>query len=153
LSALMQQHEQWTGAKSRLWNREPPPPKSAPPRPVSPFEIERVERLHFLEKQRAEFMKQMVVEAQQAVAPWRKIVMEVAEAHQVSVRDILGPTRFRHVVYARQEAMYRVRNEIVIRGEPMSYPEIGRKFGGRDHSTVLHSMRAHARRVKAAANA
>ncbi len=44
--------------------------------------------------------------------------------------------RARAVVRPRQVAMYL--SKVLT---PRSYPEIGRKFGGRDHSTVIHAVR------------
>lgn len=153
MSALAEQHERWSGAKERLWVA--PPRESKPPRerPVSPFarEIKAQREQRLLEHKR--FLEQLVIDAKQSVQPWRQIVADVAKKHKVSVKDILGISRFRHIVIARQEAMWRVRNEIIVRGAPISLPEIGRRFGGRDHSTVIHSMRAHERRLREAANA
>ena len=44
--------------------------------------------------------------------------------------------RARAIVRPRQVAMYL--SKVLT---PRSYPEIGRKFGGRDHSTVIHAVR------------
>ncbi len=46
-------------------------------------------------------------------------------------------SRSKHIVAARQEAMYRVRKERT----DMSLPMIGRVFGGKDHTTILHAVR------------
>ena len=50
--------------------------------------------------------------------------------------DFVRDPRARAVVRPRQVAMYLAK---VL--TPRSYPEIGRKFGGRDHSTVIHAVR------------
>lgn len=72
----------------------------------------------------------------------RTIIERVADAHPgVSVKDILGRSRRRVVAQARQEAMARCR-ELTRK----SLPEIGRYFGGRDHTTVLHAVRQVAAR-------
>ncbi len=60
----------------------------------------------------------------------------VARFFNVKVSDIKGPRRTRQVVMPRQIAMFLVRQHT---GE--SLPEIGRRFGGRDHSTVIHAVR------------
>lgn len=66
------------------------------------------------------------------------IVCDVLKAYpDVSLNDIKGPRRGRHIIAARMEAVYAVR---MLRPD-MSYPAIGRWFGGRDHSTILHSVR------------
>ena len=51
------------------------------------------------------------------------------------VDDIVGPKRQRHLVKARQIAMY-VFRELT----ELSYPDIARVFGGRDHTTAIHSV-------------
>ena len=52
----------------------------------------------------------------------------------VHLTDLQSKKRGRHVVYARQVAMYLAR-ELT----PLSFPTIARKFGGRDHTTVIHA--------------
>jgi len=65
-----------------------------------------------------------------------QIVEEAAEVFALSVEDLRGYSRTRPLVAARQAAMYVCR---VLTEE--SLPAIGRGFGGRDHTTVLHSVR------------
>jgi chromosomal replication initiator protein len=52
-----------------------------------------------------------------------------------TIDAICGPSRTRPLVTARQVAMYLVRNLT-----DYSYPAIGRAFGGRDHTTVIHAV-------------
>lgn len=73
---------------------------------------------------------------------WSRIVQEVAEQHNIDVPSIMGEARFLHIVRARNEAMWRMRHEIVVDGKPISFPQIGRRFG-KDHTSVLHSVRKH----------
>jgi chromosomal replication initiator protein len=63
------------------------------------------------------------------------IVRRVATAFGVSAKDMLGPTRLRSVMVPRQVAMLLVRELC-----GLSLPRIGAVFG-RDHTTVLHSLR------------
>ena len=51
------------------------------------------------------------------------------------IEDLIGASRRRPLVSARQVAMY-VMRELT----DMSYPAIAREFGGRDHTTVIHSV-------------
>jgi chromosomal replication initiator protein len=63
-----------------------------------------------------------------------QIQAAVCEAFRVSVADLKGDRRSQEFVYPRQVAMYLTR-ELT----DMSLPKIGAKFGGRDHSTVIHA--------------
>ena len=60
----------------------------------------------------------------------------VAKHYQVSRADVLSSRRTQNVVRPRQVAMY-LSKILTLR----SLPEIGRRFGGRDHTTVLHAVR------------
>ena len=60
----------------------------------------------------------------------------VAKHFNVSRADLLSARRTRTVVRPRQIAMYLAKQLT-----PRSLPEIGRRFGGRDHTTVLHAVR------------
>jgi chromosomal replication initiator protein len=60
----------------------------------------------------------------------------VAKHYNVSRADILSARRTAGVVKPRQIAMYLAKS-LTLR----SLPEIGRRFGGRDHTTVLHAVR------------
>ena len=73
----------------------------------------------------------------------REILSTVARSHGVKVADIKGPGRFRSQVFARQDAMWRLYST-----GRYSFPEIGR-FLNRDHSTVIHGVRVHAKRLEA----
>jgi len=74
---------------------------------------------------------------------FRQTLAAVAAAHGVSPADILGTRRFRHLVYARQELAWRMRNARDSLGDPrFSLPQIA-AWMNRDHSTLLHAIRAH----------
>ena len=60
----------------------------------------------------------------------------VARQFNVSKNDLLSNRRTRVIVRPRQIAMYLAKIMT-----PRSLPEIGRRFGGRDHTTVLHAVR------------
>jgi chromosomal replication initiation ATPase DnaA len=62
----------------------------------------------------------------------------------VKAADIKGKGRTAHIVFARQFIAYWVRRRIkTADGKPLSYPQIGRKMGGRDHTTSLHAARTY----------
>lgn len=60
----------------------------------------------------------------------------VANHFNVSKHDLLSARRTRAIVRPRQIAMYLAKTMT-----PRSFPEIGKRFGGRDHTTVLHAVR------------
>ncbi len=62
------------------------------------------------------------------------IIAQTAAFFGVSLEDLTGPSRGRHLVLARQIAMYLCR-ELT----PMSLPKIGAEFGNRDHTTVMYA--------------
>ena len=64
------------------------------------------------------------------------ILKIVSRHYNVGRTDLLSARRAREVVMPRQIGMY-LAKKLTAR----SLPEIGRRFGGRDHSTVLHAVR------------
>jgi len=71
--------------------------------------------------------------------PYRKtspqtILKTVAEFYNIAPTDLTKRSRKKEVVKPRQIAMYLLREEI-----KLSFPDIGQKLGGRDHSTVIHA--------------
>lgn len=64
------------------------------------------------------------------------IKASVAQAFDITVRELESDRRARRVARPRQVAMFLSR-ELTTR----SLPEIGRAFGGRDHTTVMHACR------------
>lgn len=65
-----------------------------------------------------------------------QILKVVSEKFQVRIAELKSKRRTKTVVYPRQLAMYLCRT--MTNG---SFPEIGRQFGGKDHSTVIHAVR------------
>ena len=71
----------------------------------------------------------------------RKVTIEeiqrkVSEHYNIRLSDLLGPKRVRSYARPRQVAMY-LAKQLTSR----SLPDIGRRFGGRDHTTVMHGVR------------
>jgi chromosomal replication initiator protein len=64
------------------------------------------------------------------------IMEEVADHFALTVEDLCSPSRSRQLVTARQLAMYLTR-ELT----ELSLPRIGKAFGGRDHTTVMHATK------------
>jgi chromosomal replication initiator protein len=65
-----------------------------------------------------------------------EIQRTVCQFYRIDRSEMSSKRRARAVVRPRQVAMYL--SKVLT---PRSYPEIGRKFGGRDHSTVIHAVR------------
>lgn len=71
----------------------------------------------------------------------RKVTVEeiqrkVSEHYNIRLSDMIGPKRVRNYARPRQMAMYLAKHMT-----SRSLPEIGRRFGGRDHTTVMHGVK------------
>lgn len=78
----------------------------------------------------------------------KDVLADVAEKHGLSVQQLRGKTRKRNIAWARQEAMWRIRQIKNDDGTPRySLPQIGAYCGGRDHTTVIHALRRHEDRM------
>ncbi|MCK8463341.1 chromosomal replication initiator protein DnaA [Aliiroseovarius sp. S1339] len=71
----------------------------------------------------------------------RKVTVEeiqrkVSEHYNIRLSDLIGPKRVRTIARPRQVAMYLAKHMT-----SRSLPEIGRRFGGRDHTTVMHGVK------------
>jgi len=65
-----------------------------------------------------------------------EIQRKVSEHYNIRLSEIIGPRRLRTIARPRQIAMY-LAKQLTSR----SLPEIGRRFGGRDHTTVMHGVK------------
>ena len=63
-----------------------------------------------------------------------KIIKVVAEFYDLKEKELLTSSRRREIVYPRQVAMYLLRKEL-----KSSYPFIGRRFSGKDHTTAIYA--------------
>lgn len=73
---------------------------------------------------------------------WRDDAVEVAAKHGLTVGELLSRSRTRHIARPRQELMWRLYSTGRI-----TAPRIGQLLGGYDHSTVLHGVREHQKRI------
>ncbi|HEM6339762.1 TPA: chromosomal replication initiator protein DnaA [Streptococcus suis] len=71
---------------------------------------------------------------QNMVIPIEKIQTEVGNFYGISLKELKGSKRVQHIVHARQVAMFLAREMT-----DNSLPKIGREFGNRDHTTVMHA--------------
>ena len=88
-------------------------------------------------------IRDILSETQPVPVTIEKIISEVARTYNVSPTDIRGPKRNSNVSAARRTAIYIVRE---VTG--MSMEDIGKEFGGRDHSTIVYAMRVIERDLK-----
>jgi len=72
-----------------------------------------------------------------------RIQLLVADFYNITLEDMKSKRRDKHIVFPRQVAMFLVREET-----PSSLPAIGKAFGGRDHTTALHSIEKIANELK-----
>ena len=88
-------------------------------------------------------IKDILNETQPVPVTIEKIVGEVSRTFNVSPADIRGTKRNANVASARRVAIYILRE---VTG--MSMEEIGREFSGRDHSTIVYSLKTMERDMK-----
>ena len=79
-----------------------------------------------------------------ATPTMREILCEISAKHKIGVLDILSDRRSHPIVLARQEFMFRAKAETL-----NSLSAIAR-FCRRDHTTVMHGVNAHAKRMREA---
>lgn len=96
-------------------------------------------RAEHLERQIAENARE--IERYGKDAPFHSAIKdiqhEVARYYDVSLVEMLSPRRTARIVRPRHVAMYLAKTRTL-----RTLPEIGRRFGGRDHTTVLHAVRS-----------
>jgi hypothetical protein len=80
---------------------------------------------------------------QQRRKTWKDIVNEVCDKHGVSFEELISARRHMKIVYARQEAFWRFKNETT-----MSLPQMAKRLNRCDHSMSLHSIRRYEARQK-----
>jgi chromosomal replication initiator protein len=82
-----------------------------------------------------EILKDILVEKNKEITV-EEIQKNVASHFGIKVVDIKSPKRLKALVLPRQIAMYLARQLTTC-----SYPEIGERFGGKDHSTIIHAIK------------
>ncbi len=80
-------------------------------------------------------LKDILIEGNKEITI-EKIQKKVADQFQIKVTELKSPKRLKNIVFPRQIAMY-----ICRKLTNLSYPEIGAKFGGKDHSTIIHAVK------------
>jgi chromosomal replication initiator protein len=88
-------------------------------------------------------LKDVFPQGEAAEVSIRRIQDLVAERFELSLEELCGDKRSQNIVYPRQVAMYLAR-ELT----DSSLPKIGKEFGGRDHTTVIHATSKIARLIR-----
>lgn len=74
---------------------------------------------------------------------YKEVIKIISEFYKIDEESIYEKTRRKEVIKPRQIIMYILREDFSI-----SYPSIGEKLGGRDHTTVIHSCEKIKREIK-----
>jgi chromosomal replication initiator protein len=82
----------------------------------------------------AKSLLRSIIQSPNKSANPKRIIQAVAEFYDLKERDILALSRKKEVVHPRQVAMFLLREEL--KG---SYPFIGKRFGGKDHTTAIYA--------------
>jgi chromosomal replication initiator protein len=88
-------------------------------------------------------LREVFPQGEAAAVSIEKIQELVCDRFSVSITELTGDRRSQNIVYPRQVAMYLSR-ELT----DSSLPKIGRQFGGRDHTTVIHATSKIARLIR-----
>ncbi len=82
-----------------------------------------------------QILKDILIENSKEVTI-EKIQKNIADHFQIKISELKSTKRQKNIVLPRQISMYICRNLT-----NLSYPEIGSKFGGKDHSTIIHAVK------------
>lgn len=89
-----------------------------------------------------ELIEQIISKRKQVITA-SKIIKEVCSFYDINERHLFERSRRREIVKPRQVAMYLLREDF-----EGSFPYIGQKFGGRDHTTAIHSYEKIVKDIK-----
>lgn len=73
------------------------------------------------------------------MTPITRVQTLVCETYGITIAQLIGKDRHKTIVEARVVAMFLCRIHLA---DPPSFPEIGRAFGGRDHTTVMSNVKS-----------
>ena len=137
MSAVAEQHEHWRQARGRLGLPTPAPGESVVVhlrpveywiyRPLAPYD---------------HYEPFVLVPGARLDGLADQIIADGCFAHGITLAELVGSRRSRHLGRARQEVYYRLSIEA-----RMSSPAIGKKLGRRDHTTVLAGITRYKQRM------
>ena len=124
--------------KIKPWHVAPPAVEAFDPEPEPKVELAAVEGAPQVEPPETETLREPVGIPTPTIT---RIIWLVAKDEGITVPALKGQSRMRDVCAARQRIFWLAR---ALTG--LSYPQIGRFLGKRDHTTILHGVRSHAAR-------
>jgi hypothetical protein len=143
MSLVEQYHREHLERKARLYGPTPAPRLAAPPEPPkAPEPVVVVKKDNFRPQSvvwpTAGWIERPEDSDEPVVGPLtiRTIQITVCKRYGVGLLDLNSIRRTANLVRPRQVAMYLAKKHTL-----RSLPFIGRRFGGRDHTTVLHAVR------------
>ncbi len=75
-----------------------------------------------------------IINSPKKITNYKNILKTVSEFYDININDLIDRSRKKELVHPRQITMYLIRKEL-----NSSYPFIGEKLGGRDHTTVMYA--------------
>ncbi len=96
-----------------------------------------------LDTEAAKKLLRKIIQPEQKRASYQKIIQFVAEFYNLNPKDLFQNSRKKEIVKPRQVAMYFLRKEV-----NYSFPYIGKKFGGKDHTTAIYAYEKIAQEVE-----
>lgn len=106
----------------------------------------RVARLQRIKELREESVRLRAELGLNTKSSMREIVEEIAGQYRITYDEVVGPSRQKCYIEARHHAFYVLweKSRLNSGTRRWSSPQIGRHFGGRDHTTVFHGARRYA---------
>lgn len=136
---------EYAAVRRRLWGIAPPKCKPVAPgtlqTPVMTTSRIRPEKLKFLDAHVKAFRRWQMISTN---GPCSAHLLMRCTEEGISYELMAGPNRQRNIVHFRQKLMWEIKTIVK---PSITWPELGRLFGGRDHTTALHGVRAHAARI------
>jgi chromosomal replication initiator protein len=93
-------------------------------------------------KETERLLSEIVSVPSRVISP-KQLLRAVAEFYDIMEKDLVAKSRKKDVVKPRQVAMYLMREDL-----KYSFPSIGEKLGGRDHTTVMHACDKIAKEIQ-----
>ncbi len=95
---------------------------------------QRLQNTETLDLESAKKLLKKIIRPRSKRVDFQKLTRIVAEFYNISEKELLSNSRKKEIVRPRQIAMYLLREEI-----KYSFPQIGKKFGGKDHTTAIYA--------------